>query len=475
MLDLYADMFDLAPVSLWLEDYSALKPIFEGWRAAGVTDLRRHLQQHPELVPECVRGLQLLRVNRRTLELFGARDLQHLRDNLHLVLREEMHGAFIEEMGQLWDGACQLSTQTVNYTLSGRRLNMLFKASVLPGHEARWDRVLVSLEDVSERQRAADYAQSLFDHSPVSLWVLDLSGVQAIVAVQRAIHGPLADPQRVFTDEALLDRCLAAVRVIDVNHPTVTMFAAPDKPTLLHRLGDVFGSDLRAGMRALVAMAWHGEQFLQRELSARRLDGRELHAYSQLSVLPGHAEQWGRVLMSLTDITARRQAEAELAYVSSHDALTGLHNRSFFNAEVQRLEQSPGGGPVSVLVIDLDGLKLANDTLGHAVGDELLRRAGRLIAALVRPPASASRTGGDEFALLLPGHGPAEVAEVLRGLREAEAEGNRHHAGPALAFSVGTATAASGEGLAGLLQRADALMYEDKRRRYAGRSVDRRG
>ena len=82
MGDLYADMFELAPVSLWLEDYSALKSLFEQWRAEGVRDLRAHLREDPARVAECSRCLRVLRVNRRTLQLYGAASQNELMANL---------------------------------------------------------------------------------------------------------------------------------------------------------------------------------------------------------------------------------------------------------------------------------------------------------------------------------------------------------------------------------------------------------
>ena len=67
----FEHMFDLAPVSLWLEDYSALKQLFDRWRSEGVTDLHAHLAADPARLNECSASLRILRVNRRTLELFA--------------------------------------------------------------------------------------------------------------------------------------------------------------------------------------------------------------------------------------------------------------------------------------------------------------------------------------------------------------------------------------------------------------------
>ncbi len=101
------------------------------------------------------------------------------------------------------------------------------------------------------------------------------------------------------------------------------------------------------------------------------------------------------------DITARRQAEARVAYLASHDSLTDLPNRTLFHA---RLEIAMGGvargGSLAVLSIDLDRFKDVNDTLGHPVGDALLKEVAKRLQAGLREEDLVARLGGDEFAII---------------------------------------------------------------------------
>ena len=85
----FEHMFDLAPVSLWLEDYSALKRLFEQWRADGITDFKAHVKQAPELIAQCAACLKVLKVNRRTLELFAAGSQDQLVSQLSQVFRDD--------------------------------------------------------------------------------------------------------------------------------------------------------------------------------------------------------------------------------------------------------------------------------------------------------------------------------------------------------------------------------------------------
>lgn len=473
------DMFELAPVSLWLEDYSALKSLFDRWRDQGVVDLRRHLRDDRERVAECSRCLKVLRVNRRTLELFEATDLEHLSANLHEVFRDDMFDTHVDELVQLWDGRGRFASETVNYTLSGRRLAIRVRGDVLPGHEHSWDRVLVAIEDFTERARAEralraseQYAKGLFEHSPVSLWVEDFSAVKRLLDEVRA-QG--IDDLGVFTDvhPEFVERCMQEIRVIDVNRQTLSMFHATDKSDLLNHLDRVFRDDMRPHFAQQLIDLWKGCFFQQREVVNYALSGEKLHVYMQFSVLPGHEARWDQVLVSLTDITARKKAEAYLEYLGKHDVLTGLRNRSFFTDEVNRLERR-GRWPVTVVAVDLNGLKAVNDQFGHAAGDDLLRRMGEVLGKLVEAPATASRVGGDEFALLLPGADERAGETVVEQLRELVALNNQYHEGKPLRFAVGAATGREGARIESVLHRADDRMYLDKRAYYEQPPNDRR-
>jgi diguanylate cyclase (GGDEF)-like protein len=179
------------------------------------------------------------------------------------------------------------------------------------------------------------------------------------------------------------------------------------------------------------------------------------------------------VQIALTDITARKKAEAYLEFLGTHDVLTRLYNRSFYVDELNRLERK-GPWPVSVIVADLNGLKIANDDLGHAAGDALLRRAGEVLNSLVEKPAHATRIGGDEFAVILPGMQAPEAEAMMQAIRDLIEVNNQFYADLALSFSMGCATSQPGERLEAVVKRADLDMLEAKRRYYSEVDHDRR-
>src|SRR5262245_61666733 len=183
-----AEMFELAPVSLWIEDYSGVKALFEAWRRAGITSLRDHFAGYPARIKDCAGRIRVLKVNRKTLALFGAADLPELVGSLDRIFRDDMLKTHVDELVQLWSGQTEFFSNTVNYTLQGDRLDIQLKGAIVPGYEDTWSRVLVAIEDVTERENvrrdlsnSENYARGLFEHSPVSLWVEDFSSVKRLL------------------------------------------------------------------------------------------------------------------------------------------------------------------------------------------------------------------------------------------------------------------------------------------------------
>jgi diguanylate cyclase (GGDEF)-like protein/PAS domain S-box-containing protein len=174
------------------------------------------------------------------------------------------------------------------------------------------------------------------------------------------------------------------------------------------------------------------------------------------------------------DITERRKAESNIAHMAHHDALTGLANRSLLRERLEvSLRAVRRGGILAVLYLDLDHFKSVNDTLGHSVGDELLKVVAGRLTDCVRPFDTVARLGGDEFVILLGGLEKPEDAEILaRRVREAIAEpieldGQQIIADASIGISIAPDDAADAEQL---LKNADMALYGAK---AGGRSTYR--
>ncbi|MCL4504808.1 MAG: diguanylate cyclase [Chloroflexi bacterium] len=161
------------------------------------------------------------------------------------------------------------------------------------------------------------------------------------------------------------------------------------------------------------------------------------------------------------DITDRKLAEEKLLFMSSHDALTGLFNRAYFEQAIAQLRYDPPF-PVTLVMIDIDGMKRTNDIYGHTRGDELLRRTASVLNAVYRKGDIVTRIGGDEFAVILPNSDPAAAGASLERLRRKLSEHNGCYAGDALSLSIGAATAYEYGALSQAIIDADRQMYQDK-------------
>jgi diguanylate cyclase (GGDEF)-like protein len=165
---------------------------------------------------------------------------------------------------------------------------------------------------------------------------------------------------------------------------------------------------------------------------------------------------------SMTEaLREKRAAEEKILYLSMHDSLTGLYNRGYFEEEMTRIERGRCF-PVSILMADLDGLKKINDTLGHAIGDSLIRDAANILRQAVRPSDVVARLGGDEYAMILPGTDDLSVAGVVERIRGIESKFNRGFRAYQVSFSIGVATSGQGAPLSGTLKIADERMYLEK-------------
>lgn len=187
----------------------------------------------------------------------------------------------------------------------------------------------------------------------------------------------------------------------------------------------------------------------------------------------GSVHHWATITR---DITEERQSQAELARQATHDALTGLPNRVMFERKTtEALERSrTTHSSVAVLFIDLDKLKHVNDTIGHAVGDQLIVTVARRLAAATRPSDLVARISGDEFVVLCEGLLDEQVAlDVAERIRTSITgplvlQGVEIEAGASIGVAMSTPellnTESAADAAVTLLRSADTAMYRAKQR-----------
>lgn len=123
-----------------------------------------------------------------------------------------------------------------------------------------------------------------------------------------------------------------------------------------------------------------------------------------------------RFLGFVKDITDIKKSEERLIYCSYHDQLTGLYNRRFFEEEIIRIDTSRNL-PLSIAIADINGLKLVNDSFGHDVGDDFLKKAAEIIRKSCRTNDIIARIGGDEFIIIFPKTDDFEATKIIHDIK----------------------------------------------------------
>ncbi|WP_291319748.1 PAS domain S-box protein [Desulfonatronospira sp.] len=170
------------------------------------------------------------------------------------------------------------------------------------------------------------------------------------------------------------------------------------------------------------------------------------------------------VICSCSDITERKRNEEMLKHLSLHDQLTGLYNRAYLENELNRLNKSREY-PVGIISIDVDGLKPVNDMFGHEQGDMILKLTADILQEAFRASDIVSRSGGDEFAAILPGIDAQAGIEIVQRIRSRVEKYNREKQDAQLPLSLSVGMAVAGDDtrdLFAVFKEADDLMYRDK-------------
>jgi diguanylate cyclase (GGDEF)-like protein/PAS domain S-box-containing protein len=210
-----------------------------------------------------------------------------------------------------------------------------------------------------------------------------------------------------------------------------------------------------------------GEPFTSVPIERIRKDGTRISVESSIFPLRNESGEITGFRGLAGDVTERRQFEQKLAEMATHDALTGLPNRALLSDRFTvALELSRRtGNRLAVMMLDLDRFKAVNDSMGHGVGDRLLKAVGKRLKVIMRKSDTVARIGGDEFVVLLPQIPHAdEVAKFAQRILDAFREpfvfnGYRPH----VTTSIGIAVyPEGGKDIEGLLKNADTAMYRAK-------------
>ncbi|MFO7814999.1 MAG: diguanylate cyclase [Halanaerobiales bacterium] len=171
------------------------------------------------------------------------------------------------------------------------------------------------------------------------------------------------------------------------------------------------------------------------------------------------------LLISHTGAALKRlNREEDIRYFGFHDSLTGLYNRDYIEEEIKRFNNSRRL-PISIIIADVNGLKLINDTFGHEDGDQLLKRISLTLDETCRDEDILGRWGGDEFLVVLPNTGKKDVEKIVNRINQSLKE--QYYKDIPLSVSFGCATKfRTEEDMEDIINKADGKMYNNKTQNY---------
>lgn len=244
--------------------------------------------------------------------------------------------------------------------------------------------------------------------------------------------------------------------LIDYKAGSSTDLSVKPEKIIGKHINDIYPDRMGASILENIARANAEQSIVNKEYSIR--SGGEL-AFYEARFLPLYKDQ---VIVIVRNITERKIIEEQLRFLSMHDSLTGLYNRAYFKKEMVKLN-GDNFKSVGLIICDIDGLKLINDTLGHNEGDKILADTAKLLRNCFDEKHIIGRIGGDEFAVLLIETNKYSLEEKCNSIREAIEQHNRYETGIPLSISIGFAVKNEDiKCMEDVFKEADHNMYREK-------------
>jgi len=372
---------------------------------------------------------RIINFNQKFTEKFGY-ELEEIKgENIDDVLELNKPGSADLSITERTLSGEQVKTEGIRYDRDGNPIHFLIKGvpilidGKVEGIYGIYDDITRIKETKKQLEVKEEQYRKLFDKSPVGMMLINRNGdILKVNDTHCKISG--------YSKEEIVG-----------NNIFETVVPSEYNEEAKNNIDDILSGDDKEYIGKSIAKNGETYFILFKETRIKMPDG----SYAVLS-------------MQL-DYTEYKEQQEKIEYISFHDKLTGLYNRFFMEEEISRLD-TERQLPISMIMADVNGLKLINDSYGHEEGDRILKSVGQLLLKTVRKEDIVARWAGDEFLILLPQTGKEEADKIRMRIKK-ECEMTQYDRIP-IALGVGVATKNDDEDIYHTIHRADKNMYQDK-------------
>jgi len=379
----YQIIFEESPIALCEVDFSEIRKYFNFLREKGVKDFREYLENNTDTVVNCLKTIKVIDINKAALDLYRAKSKKDLKERINKTFLKDTYESFKKVIITIAEGKKKFESEIINQTLTGRKIYTFMKWIILPDSDnTSSSKALVSIIDITNIKKVEEKKQqseikyySLFHNSLDGIYISTMDGkyIDANPALIKILG---------YNNKKEL---------LSINIPKQLYVSEKDRPPPDKRTRP-FETRLKKKNGTIIWV----------EISSKVIyDGDKPIFYQGI----------------VRDITKRKEAEEEIKYLSFHDKLTGLYNRAYFEEELKRLD-TKRQLPISLVIGDINGLKMINDAYGHERGDKLLIKIADILKSCFRDEDITSRWGGDEFITILPSTTMSDALKIARRIKE---------------------------------------------------------
>ncbi len=316
----FHEILEESPVSLWVEDWSALKRMLDGLTEQGAEDLSDYFREHPEQLREAYDLPDVIYISRETLRVYRASSKQELLEIMGSdhVNSEDLE-SFRKQLSRLFSGARSNEYEARETACDGSQIVTRMRTVIPPNYNDSWSRVLISIEDISEQRRDRDALRrsesryrELFDESPVPMLEEDWRLVKQLL--DRLAKQGVEDLRGYLRDHPdQLGKAYDAARRFGISQAAVDLYHASSRDELRAAMTQQTADpDELRGYGDMIADFYGGATSYEYEANEIACDGSEIATRIRAVIPPKYLDTWSRVFVTIEDITERKNVEAQL-------------------------------------------------------------------------------------------------------------------------------------------------------------------